>query len=47
MHPRIEEVLNYLDAERSALREAVEGGSLPTEKGVAEKLATFPGDVQG
>ena len=24
MHPRIEEVLNYLDAERSALREAVE-----------------------
>ncbi|HSP62293.1 MAG TPA: DinB family protein, partial [Pyrinomonadaceae bacterium] len=24
MHPRIEEVLNYLDGERSALREAVE-----------------------
>src|SRR6266850_733005 len=24
MHPRIEEVLNYLDTERSALREAVE-----------------------
>ena len=24
MHPRIEEVLNYLDAERSSLREAVE-----------------------
>lgn len=24
MHPRIDEVLNYLDAERSALREAVE-----------------------
>ncbi len=29
MHTRLEEVLNYLDAERSALREAVE--SVPTE----------------
>ena len=29
MHPRLEEVLNYLDSERTALREAVE--SVPTE----------------
>ena len=29
MHPRLEEVINYLDIERTALREAVE--SVPPE----------------
>lgn len=40
-------VLCETNADLVALREAVMGTSVPSERAVAEKQATFPGDVQG
>jgi len=47
MYVYVAHILCQTNDDLNALREAVEGGSLPTEREVSSKLSTFPDNLQG